>query len=204
MVFNVADDNFEEEWNDPAKGHVLQLQIVDNVTVCIENTSNEDIYLCGNNYHIALLGPLQVHFIGMDDLRGEVESVSPPFVSPPFHVVFQDTPVFNTAAYLYRKKGGYYTREETVYLLAGVYNSVAAISAALNANVNMRRERNGFVYNFITRNGRLSIEASHKQPEPSFLEITPLISGLGLTEPANLRLRTKERVDFPNTVSVLL
>jgi hypothetical protein len=96
-------------------------------------------------------------------------------------------------------------REETIVLPRGVYKDIGYIAATLNQGVGLRGERNGFIYNFITRGGKLAIEASHKQPEPSFMEIVPCNFGLGLMEQDVLHLRTNEKLVFPfDVVSVIV
>jgi hypothetical protein len=113
------------------------------------------------------------------------------------YLVLQETPIFEITAYLHRKKAGmHYSRKDTVTLHPGIYYGIGNVAAGLNDSITMRGERNGFIYHFITRKGKISIESSHRQPDPSFLEIVPLIKSMGLTEDTTLRLRTKERIDF--------
>jgi hypothetical protein len=78
---------------------------------------------------------------------------------------------------------------------------VEAIAEALNGAIRMRGERNGPVYFFMKskkKRGVLRIAAHHRQPEPSFIVLTPCDAGplLGLEAPAKLVLGNKKYVDF--------
>lgn len=191
-------------WNDPNAGHVFHLAIASEETVWLSNKSNESMALCGfnntSNYSF-YVGAWQAYenkqFSIQDILQGN---------APEYFFVFNDIPSFKITGFIYRKKAsaGYYTCEETVILPKGIYKGIGCIAAALNQQVSMRGERNGYIYHFITHKGKLSMEASHKQPEPSFMEVSPMNAGLGLVEQSVLRLRTKERIDFEyNVVSMM-
>jgi hypothetical protein len=60
----------------------------------------------------------------------------------------------------------------------------------------MRGERGGFILTFAEHKHRLVVCASHKQPEPSFLRITPLQDRIGLSEAATIVLQTGSKLYF--------
>lgn len=198
---------FALAWNDPMFGHVLtavQLQNEEN-SIAICNCSDEQMMLVLGHTSIgySVLGIWQagevitLHlstFVGMG------------FPALPYIAVMQDMNVFKCTAYLYRKKADqpYYIRDDIIRLPKGVYANIGHVAAALNQGIRMRGERNGFVFSFVTRGGKLCMEASHKQPEPSFIEIQPLQTTFGLLNQDVLRLRTKERLEFPYAACCLI
>ncbi len=199
----VSVDELVPRWNDPVWGHVFSMNI-DEQGIAIINNSQECMVLFGYN------SDSRTSFC-VDTWGGNEVKVVPEFallnggILEPI-VCFQDTPAFTITAYLHRKKttNTHYARTEIVMLPKGLYFGVGSIAAALNQNVTLRGERNGYVYHFITKKGKLSIESSHKQPEPSFMEIVPMLHTLGMHDENVLRLRTKERVDFEYSVCNIL
>ncbi len=195
---NFSTNEFIESWNDPFHGHVFSIESEQDNHVTVLNKSTEPMILIANNpysgaYLVGYWGSNEMQKMDVDVLmKGNIQSHS-------YFIAFEDHPVFKFTAYLHRKKSTqpYYVREETIALPKGVYCGIGHVAATLNQNITMRGERNGYIIHFVTRNGKLCIEASHKQPEPSFVEVIPLHYGLGLTEQDVVRLRTKERLDFP-------
>lgn len=197
-----------ESWNNDIHGHVFEMKRMhEDDIVIIMNSSDEAMLLYGfdiltsTSYYISMWTPGELQIIPINQLLYGTLC--------PFYVVLNDIPVFNVKAYLYRKvKPGiqqkYYTREENIYIPRGIYTSIGEIAATLNQNIGMRGERNGYVYHFIARKGKLAIEAAHKQPEPSFMEVNVLCSSMGMTENSVLRLRTRERLSFDNDVKILV
>lgn len=201
VVFNIYShttiDNevFVSSWNDPTHGHVWNLEMF-NGDLWLGNKSGEDMALFAYNrttmtsYGIGIWTSMEVRIVTLDEIYGGGKMAE-------VYLVLQETPIFEITAYLHRKKAGmHYSRKDTVTLHPGIYYGIGNVAAGLNDSITMRGERNGFIYHFITRKGRISIESSHRQPDPSFLEIVPLIKSMGLTEDTTLRLRTKERIDF--------
>lgn len=193
---------FIDAWNDPFHGHVFTMEPAvaqEDEYVSLMNMSNEPMILVANKpYHGSyIIGQWEANEIRNVHMTAFIaNSVEQTY---PFVTVLQDTPVFKFTAYLHRKKSDqpYYVREDIISLPKGVYVGIGNVAATLNQNITMRGERNGFIVHFVTRGGKLCVEASHKQPEPSFVEIVPLHIGLGLVEQDVVRLRTKERLDFP-------
>ena len=114
-------------------------------------------------------------------------------------IVSQDMLLFDTTAYLYRRNSSnFYTKTDMVIAPAGFYKTPYALVATINACIGMRGERNGFIYNFIydSATGLLGVEASHRQPEPSTMEITPLAPYFTASN-VTLPLRTAKRIYFP-------
>lgn len=200
VVFSLPTPSMDMEdlamaWNNPAHGHIFTMSIYEQ-EICIGNYSNEDVILfafnqiVGASYVVGRWAPSELKMVTSEMLLsgGSMADV---------FVVLKETPVFNITAYLHRKKAGmHYSRQDTVSLPSGVYFGLGGIAASLNDSVKMRGERNGFIYHFITRKGKICIESSHRQPDPSFLEIVPLVTSLGMPDTCTLRLRTKERIDF--------
>jgi hypothetical protein len=203
VVFDVISDDLQDfvmDWNSPIHGHVLMMQTLDKAvpTVSITNTSNERMIILVSS---DVTGTFIIGFMEATETISVEMSVFKTGVlhSIPCVVVLEDTFVFKCTAYLHRKKitQPYYAREEILCLPKGVYMGIGHVAATLNQEIVMRGERNGYIYHFVTHGGKLSVEASHKQPEPSFMEIVPLHNGLGLLDQDVVRLRTKERLDFP-------
>jgi hypothetical protein len=116
-------------------------------------------------------------------------------------LVPEDIAIFTISAFLYRRNDkGYYQRDETLLLRAGIYPNLSVLVASLNAGITMRGERNGYIYHFLERNGKLSIMASHRQPDPSYIEIAPCNVNLGLAAKETMPLRTNKRLDFCGTM----
>jgi hypothetical protein len=110
-------------------------------------------------------------------------------------IAMEDTPIMSMYAEVYRKNNrGVYNLSETVVLPKGIYYTVQYISDILNRHIEMRGERNGFIYTFSQKKHRLVVCAAHKQPEPSFLRITPLHANIGLTEEATIVLQTGSKL----------
>ncbi len=198
---------FAHMWNNPMHGHVLSMHPIesDSPAVSIMNMSNEPMVLVANSQ---TLGAYVIgYWSGNEAVSVPLAAITSGGVPPsPYVIVLQDTPAFKFTAYLHRKKTNqpYYVREESVWLPKGVYTSMGHVAATLNQCITMRGERNGYIFHFVTHAGKLSVEASHKQPEPSFMEIVPLHLGFGLMEQDVVRLRTKERLDFPYAACCLI
>lgn len=208
VVFSLNDifptlRDLQLSWNNPAIGHVIMMSMGENDQIWLSNQCNEDMVLCA--YSNAIQGSFFIgHFAAMEMKMVNAEAFWSGVPSD-IYVVFNDTPAFDITAYLHRKKVGlHYARKETVTLRQGVYFGIGNVAASLNDSVQMRGERNGFIYHFISKKGKLCIESSHRQPDPSFLEIIPRITSLGLTEDCTLRLRTKERLDFDYGACVII
>ena len=111
-------------------------------------------------------------------------------------VVKQDIPLFDLTAYIYRKKdAGYYVKTETLVMKAGFYSCMDTFIAQLNYCIKMRGERNGYIYHFIKGKEfmTLAVEAAHRQPDPSYIDIMPLNPSLGFLDRTSLQLRTRKR-----------
>jgi len=195
-------EDLANQWNDPKHGHVITMSIY-NDAVWLGNQSNEDMILYAFNmssqkgYSIGFWNPSEFKEVPEDAFhKGSIMDT---------YVAFTDIQAFAITAYLHRKKVGlHYSRKDIITLPAGVYFGLGAIAASLNDSIKMRGERNGYIYHFISRKGKICIESSHRQPDPSFLEISPLSASLGLMEDTTLRLRTKERVDFEYSVCSII
>lgn len=206
FAFNEYFPSVEElpaRWNDPTFGHVFFLGMEEG-GYAITNNSHECMVLLGYNVSTRTSFCVET-WAGNETKIIPFHTMTQGGISEPI-VCFQDAAAFTITAYLHRKKttNTHYARKEIVVLPKGVYFGVGSIAAALNQKVTMRGERNGYIYHFITKKGKLSIESSHKQPEPSFMEIVPMLTGLGMPEESVLRLRTKERVDFDYGVCNIL
>lgn len=133
-------------------------------------------------------------------------------------VVLRPTPVVQIEAHLYHKnnKGSYKVSEEIV-VPPGIYANLSEFAAALNRQSTLRGVRNGSIYTFevVPEKGRtrrhkgpprrLQITATHRQPKPSELTITPLAGAfIGLTEAATIPLRTRGRTRFPATCPLIV
>jgi len=176
-----------------------------NIITTVLNKTNDTILLygCIDNgivQYIDKWEPNNMNFLLYDLLNPDLSKPSPFYM-----IVLQFVPILHLKAYLYRKKknkttaeSGYYVVEETLYLPQGLYKDLTEVVAILNQTITLRGERNGFIYHFLTKNGKLVLESAHKQPEPSFIDITVLNNGIGLTENSTLRLRTRERLQFPD------
>ncbi len=188
-------DTLVSSWNDPNHGHVWKMEIF-NGDLWLGNQSGEDMALFAYNktsmvsYGIGIWTSSEFRMVTFEELYEGGKMVDT-------YLVLQEQPIFDVTAYLHRKKAGlHYSRKDTVVLKAGIYFGIGNVAASLNDSITMRGERNGYIYHFITRKGKICVESSHRQPDPSFLEIVPLAKTLGLTDDTTLRLRTKERVDF--------
>lgn len=192
-----------ELWNNPDFGHVLMMSIDEGHTMIITNRSNEPMGLFAANHDI-----LTSSCIGIFHPNHSMTLTWNSLVNGIYNgfLVLSDIHVFTCTAYLHRKKidTPYYTRVDDIILPKGVYTSIGHLAAVLNQQTSMRGERNGYIFQFISHKGRLSIESSHKQPEPSFLEVIPHSGCLGLIEETALKLRTKERIDFPFYVATIM
>lgn len=119
-------------------------------------------------------------------------------------LIAEDTPMFEVTAYLYRKtKEEFYTKTETICAPMGFYTDITDLIAVMNARIQMRGERNGYVFQFSTRRTKtgevcFGIKASHRQPEPSFARFQPYASAIvfGMSEEAELPLRTNKQMFF--------
>jgi hypothetical protein len=192
------------QWNDPSHGHVITMT-VHNDSMWLGNQSNEDMILYAFNmssqkgYCIGSWNPCEFKEVSEDALYNGSNMMIDTYIA------FSDIQAFSITAYLHRKKAGlHYSRKDVISLPAGVYFGLGAVAASLNDSIQMRGERNGYIYHFISRKGKICIESSHRQPDPSFLEIVPLTHSMGLTEDTTLRLRTKERVDFEYNVCSII
>lgn len=139
------------------------------------------------------------------------------YVLPPSPIIVTDTvSVFEATAYLYRRKasvvGEYYTKKELVMIHPGFYSDIVTFVAVLNSQIQMRGERNGFIYHFITDGKcRIGLEATHRQPEPSVLVMQAHLGmnpcGLGFEchdEQVTLPLRTAKRILLKNPMAAIM
>lgn len=188
-------ETFAMAWNNPTHGHVWKIEIHDGA-LWLGNIGCEDMALFAYNrmtmtsYGIGIWAPSETRMITMEEIYegGKMHDA---------YLVIQPSPILDITAYLHRKKAGlHYSRKDTVSLKPGIYFGIGNVAASLNDSITMRGERNGYIYHFITRKGKICIESSHRQPDPSFMEIVPLVKTMGLAEETTLRLRTKERLDF--------
>jgi hypothetical protein len=138
-------------------------------TVHITSFAASTTYLfSGTTHFLGVWEPYECKPVAIADL---LATSIPPLEHPT--LVLQDTVLFVINAFLYRKNGaGYYTREEATILPAGFYWNIAEVIAMLNSRIAMRGERNGFIYHFVrSKINGISAAATHRQPEPSSLEI---------------------------------
>jgi hypothetical protein len=188
-------------WNYQAVQHIahpISMTPASEEDVLLTNTTDQCIYLYSDSHMIAVLEGWSCVRVPHLCFYTKCEIIQPAVL------VREDTPILFLRAYLYRKgnssSGTYYIREETLVLPAGFYEDLGIMVATLNSSIAMRGERNGFIYNFEQKRGKLSIIATHRQPEPSSLEVTPLVSTIGLEEACVLQLRTNKRLVFERPV----
>lgn len=190
-------------WNYQAIGksaHPIEMSLLDDSNVVLTNHTDQPMYLYAESHLVAVLSGRLCMSVPVSYFVDQYHTIT--FNQPNPVFVQQDTSVLQLKAYLYRKngsamkEGAYYTREETLVLPAGLYHDIGELVAALNSGISMRGARNGFIYNFEQKEGKLSIIASHRQPEPSILEIIPLSCRIGLAETSVLQLRTNKRLTF--------
>lgn len=206
------------EWNVQAvkfQKHCFSLEpdFHDNNYVYITNNSLNDMHVwCGSFSYLGMWKVQETkrflisEFILSDTfLLSSHPSPSPSIPSP--IVISQDTHVFDFTAYLYRRNDkGFYTKTESVIIPAGFYANIYDFVAVLNTRIFMRGERNGFIYNFIVSGDmKIGIEASHRQPEPSVLQVsnvTSLAYLIGMCDSMmSLPLRTSKRIHFTGHVA---
>lgn len=165
-------------------------QCMDNFIFCSMELYNGKLIFCSSypwNLHVfdnsagemryfGVLLPFQTAVLAWDMILTSEHIWCPPII------VENDMPILHMYAELYRKKErGYYMREETIILPKGIYSCVQDAVDTLNRCIKMRGERGGFIYTFLChKNQKLVVCSSHKQPEPSFLRITPLCYGIGM------------------------
>ena len=116
--------------------------------------------------------------------------------------------MFEMTAYLYRRNDkGFYTKIEYVTIPAGFYTNIHEFVAVLNSRIYMRGERNGFIYHFVVMGPMtIGVEASHRQPEPSVLQINQTVECNGVymgmfDVTMSLPLRTSKRIAFGGNVA---
>jgi len=209
------------DYSDPDAQHVY-----------VMNTSEFAVHLWavgGVQRYFGTWAPYDIRHFNIADFLsayplGQSFDAIPPARAPtsPF-VVGQSISVFEATAYLYRRghTGGFYTKSELLTIPAGFYRDLQSFVAAVNASITMRGERNGFIYHFIVDSSlaRIGIEATHRQPEPSVLVLTPLSGSgtdslpqtmavaLGLGNslvPITLPLRTARKVYFPEDMAYVI
>lgn len=213
--------DFINHWNGKMiihNQHSLYMYLAETNQICVANTSTNGIYLFKETPHDPSSSPIYFGYYAPNTaylLNPALPSDPPPYIIP------QDTPIFHVRAYIYTSQDNqtHYTREEVTYARAGIYPDTGALVAMLNSGIQMRGQRNGFIYHFIhtplqkfSKGGvgsgtRLSIEASHRQPDPSFMEINPYPSALSLgfaQEKGVVLLRTKKRLDSASPVANLI
>lgn len=158
--------------------------------------SDESIWMLAPFVYLGSWAPMECRAIGIEEILG-LTGIPP---SGPI-VVASEHPLVQITAFLYRKKGaGYYTRQQLVVIPPGFYSNTASLAAFLNLTaVSIRGERNGFIYNFSVYRGQLCIAATHRQPIPSQLMITPVSPMIGLDVGVEIAmpLRTNRYVAFP-------
>lgn len=160
--------------------------------VILTNTSFENVVLA----NVATFGPYESLSLSIDTL---VQKTS--FAWP--KVIETEEPALFLRAYLFRKnEKGYYTRDEVVNVPSGIFWNLDGFVYALNLRISMRGERNGFIYSFSSKNGVLQMNAVHRQPKNSYMDIVPLSNVFGLNETSKLILRTKGKCTFPNEICV--
>lgn len=115
------------------------------------------------------------------------------------------TPILKVEAILQRKNNqGSYTREEYLYPPCGQFNSLEHVKDALNSVIMMRGERNGFIYGFGMKKGRLTLCAPHRQPNDSFIRVLPIPPFvLGVHAPFVLKLVTLAYHRFQEEIDLL-
>ena len=202
-VVNIAE--MVNGWNvphlSPISKHYLVMEPSANTQqVLMTNTSTEVVHLFGDKH--TLLGtwqPLESRFMDIDDfLYPSITDSDTPIL------VTADTPILQITGYIYRKRdNSFYRNDETLVLPTGFYPNIASLVAQLNACITMRGERNGYIYHFVSGKEpmQIGIEASHRQPDPSYLSIVPIHINIGLCETISLQLRTNKREIFPNQVA---
>ena len=171
--------------------------------VRLTNMSQHTIHLFANSHnYIGCWTPYESLHIPITSFvtTTPIMSISDPIV------VMHDRLVFQLTAYIYKKKqqGDFIVLNEEVVIPVGFYKNMTDLIAHMNKNIKMRGERNGFIYHFIQgKNGRMGIESSHRQPDPSFLLIKPTSCVLGMweNEPHTLYLRTNKKYMFEDTIA---
>jgi hypothetical protein len=180
--------------------------------VCITNTLDMQVHLWTGPSCDSYFGAWEAHEtrrIAINDFAQGI--LSAPFLESPI-IVTNDLFPFEATAYLYRRKANvmseYYTKNQTIIIPAGFYQNIHTLVAVLNANIHLRGERNGFIFNFITDGkSRIGVEATHRQPEPSVLTLKPLLQSNQssiFNEHMSLPLRTSKRMFFTNEIDVIM
>jgi hypothetical protein len=182
----------------------------------LTNTAGVKVNLwAGTQSYIGSWEPYEIRRIATQDFISPIIPIIPSSPSSPI-IVTQDLCIFEATSYLYRRRAKttneYYTKTEIISVPAGYYSDIDTFVAVLNVYITMRGERNGFVYHFITDGkGRLGIEATHRQPEPSVLTLKPIPGSnpcvLGLAsfdEHVTLPLRTAKRIYFQNPMNIVM
>ena len=196
-------------WNIKASNKhelIMNYEVDDPQHVCIQNMSQFTIHLFANSHgYLGSWTPCESKRLQVMTFTTFANYDANVYQTGPI-VVMMPRPVFTLTAYIYSKKheSDFYILHEDVTIPPGFYRNTTELIAIMNKNIAMRGARNGFIYNFVQgKHGKIGIEASHRQPEPSFLLIKPLSFVLGMWEgePHTLQLRTNKRYIFENTVA---
>jgi hypothetical protein len=198
-------------WNVQASQNAVKHELImdhaggDEDLVRLTNMSEHTIHLFASSH--TYIGCWTSHESKYISATSFVTTTSTPCmsISDPI-VVMQDRLVFQLSAYIYKKKqqSDFIILTEDVMIPMGFYKDMTDLIAHMNKNIKMRGERNGFIYHFYQgKNGRMGIESSHRQPDPSFLLIKPTSCVLGMweDEPHTLYLRTNKKYMFENTIA---
>lgn len=171
----------------------------------ITNTCNEDahIFLYADQY----VGVVPAGGATMVEVNHLINLVSPSALASDErpYVVVGDVPILRLKATLQRKNfGGSYVREETLVIKSGVFHDEEEFVEHINKCITMRGERNGFIYHIEMKDGVLVVHATHRQPNGSFIEITPLYPLVGINKRVTFPLRTKGKVEFDWSCGIVL
>lgn len=169
----------------------------DEVVIC--NTCNEDVYVFLYAYDfIAKVPAGESAMVPVDRL---INFGRPNFRSwreQPY-VIVGDVPLLSIKATLQRKNGGgSYVKEEKLVIKPGVFSNADALVDHINNCITMRGERNGNIYRVSHESGILVVHATHRQPEGSLLEVSPLypFAGINGEKTMTFPLRTKGKVEL--------
>lgn len=185
-------------WNVAFKDGIspLAFYIIDATTVLVLNMSEHEVWLYVNGRHrVAVFPAMGSGNVKTEWLAGwvpESDAGGAPIV------VLSNTLVLYAEAILHRKNDkGSYRVDEYLFASPGVYETGDELVAHLNARNKMRGERNGTIFHFVWKAGRIQVHATHRQPKPSLLILTPVAGvSLGLSQPKSMILRTKAKIVF--------
>lgn len=167
--------------------------------VMVTNTCDEDAYIFLYAYDLVAMVP--AGGTTMVKVNALLNFGAPKMFAWRDHpyVVVGDVPILHLKATLQRKNGGgSYVREETLALRSGFFRDEDEFVDHINKCIMMRGERNGFIYHATMEYGVITLHATHRQPNGSFVEVTSLypFAGISGMKKITFPLRTKGKVEL--------